>query len=582
MRLLPKEPTPRLNLKNPSTGEFDWDKSWWENTDIIDNYPGILVVTEATLPEEPWVGQHVFNMDDLSLLCWNGANWINQSSGMFDYLTVGPGGINQGDVVYIDGNGHIQKASNDMEEKYAFRVAGIALRNLNEGEKGLVKKTGMVRCPEWNLTIGKHYFLGTNGNITDVKPDIEVNLIQVIGVATAADALSIRISSPYVSFNEIKSYVHKYFVEDENFYINEYGLEWNQTNDTYTRLGDASSLSVPDAGTDGYKNSHFDDKLPWTGMKRCNLADDLTVNAYYGDPTYTTDGSNGQVMVEIPKFWYKSENDTSGDNIYRWWIADGPKDGYNIHPAFIRNGEIKDNIYVGAFEGFNNGGTYESKAGVEPTNNQLLETYRSQAENRNNGWALQDFLITSAIQLLYVIEYGNFDSQNTIGKGITDDYKQNTGKTNGNQTYGIVSNGMNPVSYRGIENIYGNLLTVLDGIIIKEDGFYIENNITNFNDSGTGYQHIPVDISLFDSLGYISDIYYTSQLDYGFIGEQMNGSNSTYFYDYEYIYDQNINTCNFGGYYNKNLKCGIFCWEMNKETTYTGADYSSRLMAIRI
>jgi len=29
---MPKEKTPRLKLNNPSTGEFDWDKSWWDNT----------------------------------------------------------------------------------------------------------------------------------------------------------------------------------------------------------------------------------------------------------------------------------------------------------------------------------------------------------------------------------------------------------------------------------------------------------------------------------------------------------------------------------------------------------------------
>ena len=55
----------------------------------------------------------------------------------------------------------------------------------------------------------------------------------------------------------------------------------------------------------GLYSDDFDNISPWKGMKRCNLADDGTVNAYYGDVGYIEDGSNGQVMVEIPKFYYR-------------------------------------------------------------------------------------------------------------------------------------------------------------------------------------------------------------------------------------------------------------------------------------
>ena len=198
---MPKEPTPRLGLKNPSTGEFDWDVSWWDNMDIIDEYPGIIVSTTATLPVTPWVGQHVFNMDSLSMLTWNGSIWVNQSSGVFDHVKAGPGGVNWGDVVYLDSNGLLQKAGNDLAEEYAFRVIGIVLRNLLEGEEGLVKKSGLLRNPGWTLIRGQEYYLGTGGNIVDTQP--ETGFVQNIGVALEPDALSIRISSPYVSLANI-------------------------------------------------------------------------------------------------------------------------------------------------------------------------------------------------------------------------------------------------------------------------------------------------------------------------------------------------------------------------------------------
>ncbi len=94
--------------------------------------------------------------------------------------------------------------------------------------------------------------------------------------------------------------------------------------------------------------SDFDDAYPWSDIRRVNLSDEGEVNAYHGEPSFEYDGSNGQVMVEIPKFYYRSEN--SG-NKYRWWISDSPIEGFKIHPAFIRDGVEKDYIYFGAFEG---------------------------------------------------------------------------------------------------------------------------------------------------------------------------------------------------------------------------------------
>src|SRR5690554_5897543 len=118
---MPKEPSKRLKLKNPSTGEFDWDKSWWENTDILDKYPGIKVVTSSTLPTEPWVGQFVFNVDIMSILIWNGQNWVNYSSGIFDYLLAGDKVILAGRVVYINGQGKVEHADQELDEIYAYR-----------------------------------------------------------------------------------------------------------------------------------------------------------------------------------------------------------------------------------------------------------------------------------------------------------------------------------------------------------------------------------------------------------------------------------------------------------------------------
>ena len=121
------------------------------------------------------------------------------------------------------------------------------------------------------------------------------------------------------------------------------GVEWDQSSSSpiLKRIDEYSNELIVNKDAFNYHSI-------WANIMRCNLADDGTVNAYYGDATYVTTGANGQVMVEIPKFWYKSYN--SGTT-YRWWISPIAKEGFEVHPAFISDGVTYDHIYVSAFEG---------------------------------------------------------------------------------------------------------------------------------------------------------------------------------------------------------------------------------------
>lgn len=74
------------------------------------------------------------------------------------------------------------------------------------------------------------------------------------------------------------------------------GVEVDFKNKKFTRLAGAVNKTP---GAD------FDSIKAFGGRRRCNLADDGTVKAYYGEPGYIENGSNGQVMVEQPKFYYK-------------------------------------------------------------------------------------------------------------------------------------------------------------------------------------------------------------------------------------------------------------------------------------
>lgn len=273
-------------------------------------------------------------------------------------------------------------------------------------------------------------------------------------------------------------------------------------------------------------------------MSRCNVADDGTINAYYGDANYTEDGSNGQVMVYVPKFYYKLDVSASGDlegvNIRhgKWSIADGPKFGYKLHPAFLAADGVTELDYFlyGAFEavGQDSNGVYSSdyntaeyKLGsvggntYKPIRNLTRATARTMATNRGTGWYQIGIKQTMAIQMLFAIEYG-FNSQAAVGYGVTSDSDtHNTGQTVGNTTSGTRNNYTTSVNYRGIENIWGNLWNWVDGININDHVPYICDSYSFEDDTATGYTQIGFTMS--SVVGWVTAFGYDANNDYTFL-----------------------------------------------------------------
>ena len=175
-----------------------------------------------------------------------------------------------------------------------------------------------------------------------------------------------------------------------------------------------------------------------------------TINPYMGMGRINTSQTRYQTMVIVPKFYYKVDNITLAGNINwkNFSISDTPATGYTVYPWFSINGTIVPYQEIGAFEAsvqFANG-TYNtgdfggvnfsagadklsSIAGVKPVsglNNTglTMSTFRTLAQNRKTGWELQSFNGVSAIELMYVIEYGNFNSQWVLVRGDYTDYRR--------------------------------------------------------------------------------------------------------------------------------------------------------------
>ena len=328
-----------------------------------------------------------------------------------------------------------------------------------------------------------------------------------------------------------------------------YGVSWNQSTDTYTQLGSSTNHTA----------------LPiQSKMRRCLLADDGTVSAYLheADSAFlanggaaTLDGSAGQVMVEIPKFYFKH---TFSGTTHSWEISEIPLSGYAVHPAFIKNNVEVDFRYMGAYEASSASSKMGSASGVYPAVSKTRATFRSEAAARGTGWRQVDFYLHSAIQLLYLVEYKDFNSQEMIGQGRTTlsggawsngSYIGICGYSNphGNQTANQTTSGGGVtgdiqgdfMSYRGIENLWGNTWTMIDGWTVNDVSsssmiMYATNNDADFADTGsTNMTVIYDDTSPHAGGGYISEL---ADISTGFLGTTLSGASNTYVGDYYWQY----------------------------------------------
>jgi len=372
------------------------------------------------------------------------------------------------------------------------------------------------------------------------------------------------------------------------------GVEWNQGTDTWRRIDENGTYIYLEFPT---TKTFFDDHPIWGNIRRCTLADGGTVNSYginaRGDGL-TLDGTDGQVMAEIPKFWVKAANPSA--NVYRRWISSVAKSGFEVHPFFRQRGggAGRDYAYFGAYEAFNDGGApnkLESKTGVAPAASTTIGNFRTYAENRGSArWGITGIWALSAIQTLFYIEYAGADSQSLIGRGVADvGAKVNTGAdstdtnigTNGTGT-GTGANGATPIAYRGIENLWGNVWTFVDGYNCLADN----SAYRLINRDGTGTFQDELAATCEDSTaaptqvdGYVKNIEYEDLLKYLMLSDgTAGGAETTYLCDYLNAHDAGeLNILLSGGHWTNGGEAGVACLSSNNVAAYVGAYIGARV-----
>lgn len=260
---------------------------------------------------------------------------------------------------------------------------------------------------------------------------------------------------------------------------NAVGLDMNYAEKTFTRIQEAVGKSM---------GSDFNSYPMYGGRMKCNVADDGTINAFYGDQTYTEDGTNGQVMIYQPKFYYRRTPYTIEGNIVRHeslMISAIEQPGFKLAPVF--EGDL-EYILLPAYEGSLQNSKLASIAGVLPVTNITITDAENYATARGTGWHIMNLAAEATNQMLEMVEFGTMNGQLALESGITVALPNSakglfiTGSTAslGNGTGHASSSSVNvngtvtaytdvghrAIAYRGLENPWGHIWQFIGGVNI--------------------------------------------------------------------------------------------------------------------
>ena len=276
---------------------------------------------------------------------------------------------------------------------------------------------------------------------------------------------------------------------------------------------------------------------------------------------------DGDVMVRFPRKGLRIK--TVGEKVYVSMTnkTDDPDFKYYAH---TRGNQRKDNFYLGAYLGVQVNGKLRSISGKNPTDVMTIGKFRAIAQANGTGYEQLAFYQWSFLQAMYVLKYGNLDSQTALGMGnIEGRWDAACGRTNGKGIDFGSTDTKVKVRFQWLEDLYGTRAQLCDGIKLKNRKVLIGTD--KFNNNPTNYQE-------YDNLtteGYISKVIGNSEQ--GFLPDAGNASDSTFYCDRCKIgYDDAIFSV--GGDSNSTKTSGIFNVYAKYNDTDSYSNFDARLM----
>ena len=209
-----------------------------------------------------------------------------------------------------------------------------------------------------------------------------------------------------------------------------------------------------------------------------------------------------------------------------------------------------------------------------PTSNKTIGAFRTLAQANGKGYEQFAFYQLVFLQAMYVLKYGNLDSQTAIGKGLTGGSYTNTGTTNGKGIDFGSTDATLQMRFQYLEDFYGNKRQWIDGVQ-SGGSSNIMTTTDNFNDERKDYKSYPIDFSG-TIYSYANKVQGISEL--GFIIKKGNASQTTYFCDYQDVSGELTKISSFGGCFNDSDSAGVFFFICSKSATFSENRTCSRLM----
>ena len=259
---------------------------------------------------------------------------------------------------------------------------------------------------------------------------------------------------------------------------------------------------------------------------------DANSNFYADGSAAKLDGTEGDVMVDFPEFYYKWEQVDS--NRFRYRFAE-----YNVDGTF----KHVPRSLVGAYKAYQTGNKLYSRSGVTPTTNVSSGQFDTYVSARGKGYQRIDFQQHCVIAFMLYAKYGNRNLQAVLGAGgATYSPATTTGSSNATGNADTKNESSKYVCGLGLEGVFGGIYEWVKGVEINNRVWKItdpDGSIRNVNagtsdgwitniaaENGPFFDMVPTNVGGSDSTHY-SDYYYQTSGNSLVLARSCNGSDTS-------------------------------------------------------
>ena len=262
-----------------------------------------------------------------------------------------------------------------------------------------------------------------------------------------------------------------------------YGVKFSSNSTVGVRTYDAAHLNWSRSSNSEAGEDDFKDLAPFNVKEVCrvwNSANNTASYLYktdYSDDAWQTirNGTHatidGDIMIEVPEFWYRRVSTADGLEII---VAPEYKVGFTPDPWHYEKGVHHQKRYISKYP---IGQNYKIRSGISPLVNTNMNTFRTNLRNK-------DLNMISApawysLTMLMLVKYANTDVQATVSAGWNSgDTIHTTGSAD--SVLGLDGSATSVATNEGaltfgIESFYGDCWKYIDGCFLYDNVIYLKD-----------------------------------------------------------------------------------------------------------